>query len=187
MKVVSNHLYAASPAAVFAAMTTPEVLTQKYTALGHRDVQILEHVEAHGRVRVHSRRGVPMDVPGFARRFLAPVNTVEQTDEWSAPEPDGSRRGTWRVSASGVPVTTGGTLRLEPAVGGGTTVEVAGEVTCSIPLVGGKIASFVGADVAKTMRGEEDFNDRYLTDHPEHAAKARTSPTARPSAKRSSH
>ena len=54
-------------------------------------------------------------------------------------------------------------MHLVAAAKGHTVVEITGDVTCSIPLVGGKLASFVGGDVERTMRGEEDFNDGYLT------------------------
>lgn len=161
MKVSTTHTYAATPEAVFATMTTPDVLVEKYTSLGHRDITILDHAVRKGAVSVRSRRTVPMQVPGFAKRFLSPTNTVEQHDQWSAPAPDGSRTGTWEVSAKGVPVKVHGTLRLTP-VKGGTVVEMTGEVTSSVPLVGGKLASFVGDDVLRTMHAEEEFNDGHL-------------------------
>ncbi len=177
MKVTSTHKYAASPDVVFAVMTTPEVLIEKYTALGHHEVTILEHSvtgpERGGGVSVRSRRKVPMQVPGFAKRFLGPENTVEQHDRWSAPAANGTRTGTWQVSARGVPVKVGGTLRLGP-VAGGTEVEISGEVSCSVPLVGGKLASFVGGDVERTISGEEEFNDQHLArQKPKKAAKPR--------------
>jgi uncharacterized protein YndB with AHSA1/START domain len=166
MIVNCRHTYAAPPDAVFAAMTSDAVLREKYAALGHRDVEIIEHAEREGGVRVHSRRGVPMQVPGFARRFLSPVNTVVQIDEWEAPGSDGTRHGTWRVSARGVPVQAAGTIQLSPSAGQQTVVEVRGEVTCSIPIVGGKLAAFVGADVERTVHAEEDFNDGHLASAP---------------------
>jgi hypothetical protein len=163
MKVASRHTYAAPPDEVFAAMTSPEVLAQKYRSLGHRDVEIVEHVDGDDGTRVRSRRRVPMDVPGFAKRFLKPLNTVEQTDVWTPPTKRGERHGTWTVSASGVPVSVGGTLHLAPVRGGATLVEIEGEVTCSLPLVGGRLASFVGGDVERTMHAEEAFNDAHLS------------------------
>jgi len=162
MKVASRHTYSAAPAVVFAAMTMPEVLVEKYTALGHRDVTIVERTESAGVVRVTSKRKVPMEVPGFAKRFLNPLNTVEQTDEWQPATTKGERHGTWKVSASGVPVSVGGTLHLVAAPKGRTVVEITGDVSCAIPLVGGKLAAYVGADVERTMRAEEVFNDTYL-------------------------
>ncbi len=162
MKVESRHTYSATPAAVFTAMTDPDVLKAKYTALGHQDVTIVEWTETAGVVRVTSKRKVPMEVPGFAKRFLNPLNTVEQTDEWQPATAKGERHGTWKVSASGVPVSVGGALHLVAAGKGHTLVEITGDVSCSIPLVGGKLAAYVGADVERTMRAEEAFNDEYL-------------------------
>lgn len=164
MKVSSTHTYAADPDAVFATMTDPDVLVAKYEALGHRNVEITFEGDADGAVTVVSRRDVPMDVPGFAKRFLSPMNAVEQTDRWEAPSDDGSRDGMWEVDARGVPVSVGGTLRISPGDDGSTVVTVAGEVTSSIPLVGGKLADFVGGDVERTLAAEEDFNDRHLAE-----------------------
>ena len=165
MKVSSTHTYAASPDDVLTMMTDPDVLAAKYEALGHRDIEITEHTVEDGAVTVASRRSVPMEVPGFAKKFLKPMNTAVQLDEWEAPEADGSRRGTWHVDAKGVPVDVGGTLRITPGKKKNTTVvEVAGEVRSSVPLVGGKLAGFVGGDVQRTLAAEEDFNDGYLAD-----------------------
>jgi hypothetical protein len=102
-----------------------------------------------------------MDPPGFAKRYFSQMNVVEQQDQWDPVTPDGSRSGIWQVAARGVPVTTGGQLRLSP-VDGGTMVEIVGDVQCPMPLVGGKIAAFVGEDVERTLRAEEAFLDGYL-------------------------
>ena len=162
MKVVSMHTYAAPPDVVFDAMTDPAVLAEKYAALGHRNIEIIEHSASRVGVAVHSRRDVPMDVPGFARRLLSPTNTVEQRDTWGPATADGSRTGTWEVTARGVPVKVGGTLRLAPAANG-TIVEIRGDVTSSVPLIGGKLASFIGHDVERTMHAEEEINDGHLS------------------------
>lgn len=162
MEVRSTHTYAAPPGVVFEMMTDPDVLTAKYAALGHDDVRIVEHSVDGDTLTVRSRRKVPMDVPGFAKRFLSPTNAVEQSDRWDAPAEDGSRTGTWQVNAAGVPVTVGGTLRITPGPKRTTVVEVAGEVTSSVPLVGGKLAGFVAGDVQRTLAAEEAFNDEHL-------------------------
>ena len=162
MDVRSTHTYAAPPDAVFTMMTDPDVLTAKYAALGHADVRITEHAVERAAVTVCSKRSVPMDVPGFAKRFLSARNTVEQRDHWEAPASDGSRTGTWQVRAAGVPVTAGGTLRITPGPKHTTVVEIAGEVTSSVPLVGGKLAAFVAGDVRRTLAAGEAFNDDHL-------------------------
>jgi hypothetical protein len=66
-----------------------------------------------------------------------------------------------------VPVTTGGQLHLAPTSDGlGTIVEITGEVTCPMPIVGGRIAAFVGDDVERTLQAEAAFLDGYLVEHP---------------------
>lgn len=162
MEVRSTHTYAAPPDVVFRMMTDPDVLTAKYEALGHDDVRITEHEVVDDAVTVGSKRRVPMDVPGFAKRFLSPMNTVEQRDVWEAPDADGVRSGTWQVIAAGVPVTVGGTLRIVPGTKRTTAVEIVGQVTSSVPLVGGKLAGFVAGDVQRTLAAEEAFNDEHL-------------------------
>jgi hypothetical protein len=161
MKVVSTHTYAAPLEEVFAALTNPDAVVEKYTALGHRDITLIEHKVTDGAVSVRSRRGIPMQVPGFAKRLLSPVNTVEQLDEWTAPAADGTRTGTWRADGKGVPVKVGGTLRLAPTKAG-TVMEIHAEVNCSLPLIGGKIASFVGAEAERSIHAEEAFTDGFL-------------------------
>jgi Protein of unknown function (DUF2505) len=162
MKVASAHTYSAPSDAVFAVMTSPDVMVAKYQALGHHDVRVVEHRVESGIISIRTRRGVPMDVPGFAKRFFSSVNVVEQHDEWDPVLPDGSRCGIWQVTARGVPVTVGGQLRLSPTPEGQTIVEVTGDVMCPMPLVGSKIAAFVGDDVERTMHAEEAFIDGYL-------------------------
>ena len=164
MKVTSTHTYAAPSDVVFTMLTDPDVLTAKYTALGHRDISITEHSVDDGAVTVRSRRSVPMDVPGFAKRFLSPMNTAEQHDHWDPPAADGSRSGTWEVTSRGVPISAGGTLRITPGKKRTTVVEVTAEISCSVPLVGGKLASLVSGNVKQTLAAEEEFNDGYIAD-----------------------
>ncbi len=166
MKVSSTHAYSAPPEVVFEMMTDPDVLTAKYEALGHRDVQITEHRIDAGVVTVGSRRSVPMEVPGFAKRFLSPMNKVEQRDQWDAPDADHARSGTWEVDAAGVPVAAGGVQRITPGPKHTTVVQIDGEVTSSVPILGGKLAGFVAGDVQRTLAAEEEFNDEYLSNRP---------------------
>lgn len=47
--------------------------------------------------------------------------------------------------------------------GDGTLCEIiSGEVTSSVPLLGGKLASYLGGDVERTIHAEEAFDDAHL-------------------------
>jgi Protein of unknown function (DUF2505) len=101
------------------------------------------------------------DTPGFAKRFVHPANAVIQTDVWSDPDADGIRQGRWSVEAKGVPATMVGTMRLH---GGphGSVEDIDGEVSSSIPLIGGRIAAFLGAAAEENLAEEHDFARRWL-------------------------
>ena len=162
MEFTATHTYEHPAEAVFAALTDVDAVRAKYEAIGQRDVNLVSRdVGADGSVTLVTTRVVPLDVPGFAKRFLSPSQTVTQTDDWGAPDPDGTRGGTFRVEAKGTPVSVGGTLCL--ASTGPTSCTNVSVVTieCKVPLVGGKIADFV----AKDTRAAVDHEQTWLREH----------------------
>jgi len=100
-------------------------------------------------------------VPGFAKRFLSPSQTVTQTDEWEAAQADGTRAGRFEVAAKGTPVSVRGTLALTPTDDGSCTNDTEVTIECKVPLVGGRIADFV----AKDTRAAVDHEQTWLTAH----------------------
>lgn len=162
MRLHTRHEYAADPADVFAMLTDEAFLRAKLQARGDTEVEVTECGPTAGGFRIVTRRTVALDVPGFAKRIVRPTNTVIQTDSWSAPDADGNRTGTWRVEARGVPVTMAGTMTLGRA-SGGSVEDIDGEVGCSIPIIGGRIAAFVGGTAQANLADEHDFARRWLS------------------------
>lgn len=148
---------------VFAMLSDETFLREKFAAMSQPDVEILELGPVGDVFRIKTRRSVEMELPGFARKFMAPRNPVTQTDEWG-PLLDGTRRGSWRVESRGVPVTVAGTIRLEPA-GAGATNTIDGTAKSSVPLVGGRLAGLVGDLANRTMEQEYAFGRRWLAEH----------------------
>jgi hypothetical protein len=160
----ATHRYDHPADAVFALLTDFEAVKEKYEALGHRDVALVRRDAGDdGSVTMVTTRVVPMEVPGFAKKFLKPANSVTQTDAWGAAGADGVRTGTYSVEAKGVPVTLGGTLRLAPDADGCTN-EIRTTITSKVPLVGGKLADFVGGDARKAVEHEYRWTAARLTD-----------------------
>jgi hypothetical protein len=156
-----THSYSHSADEVLAALTDFDVMKAKYEALGHSEVELIERTERDGAVTVKTKRTVPLDVPSFAKKVLPARNTVLQTDEWGAPDERGVRTGRFTVDARGVPVSVGGPLRLEPTdTGAVQTIEL--EVQCKVPLIGGKIADFVGGDAKKAVDHDGEFTKQHL-------------------------
>ena len=161
MRLQARHEYDAGPGEVFAMLTDEAFLRAKLADRGDTAVEVLECGPGPGGFRIVTRRTVALEVPGFAKRFLRPTNTVIQTDVWSDPDSDGSRTGTWQVEASGVPVTMTGTMTLtgEPAL---SVEDIDGAVSSPVPFVGGRLATLVGRTAVANMAAEHAFARRWL-------------------------
>jgi hypothetical protein len=142
-------------------LTDEAFLRAKLDDRGDTDIQVLECGPGPGGFRIVTRRTVALDVPGFARRFPRPTNTVTQTDLWSDTDTAGARTGTWQVEASGVPVTMTGTMTLT----GGSRLaveDIDGEDSSSVPFIGGRLAALVGRTAVDNLAAEHAFARRWL-------------------------
>ena len=89
-------------------------------------------------------------LPEMARKFVGETLSVTQTEHWGAPQADGSREATLDMTVAGVPLTVAAVQRLV-AQGTDTVVELQGNVTSSIPFLGGKIASTAELMIGKAL------------------------------------
>lgn len=158
-----THTYPRSAARVFAALTDFDCVRDKYEALGHDDVELVSCDEDDdGGVTLVTRRVVPLELPGFAKRVLSPRQSVTQTDTWFAPDGDGVRTGTFAVVAKGTPIQVRGTMRLSPDGARRCTNVTGVTVECKIPLLGGKIAAFVAGDTRRAVDHEHTWMSEHL-------------------------
>src|SRR3954470_16237048 len=153
MRMQVTHHFDADVATVFALLSDPDFLKRKYAEQGAGDVVVDSHEERGGSPRIVSRRKGTIDLPGFARKVMAPTNTVVQTDDWSDEQAGGRRVCTYRVEVQGVPSRIDGTVTLSPE-GGGTRQEVEAEVKVSIPLLGGKLEKLAVDNGTKLLDSE---------------------------------
>lgn len=112
------------------------------------------HIKREGRapnVRLRISRTMPANPPAAIKRFVPATNEVSHTETWRA---DGKGYvADLAVEIRGVPVKISGTKALKPEKGG-CTVEWGFDVTSGLPLVGGVIASFAGAEIEKNLHDE---------------------------------
>lgn len=161
MRLKGSHVYSVPVEAAIAMLRDESATVDKYEGMGHRDVQILEFVSDDDRLRIVSSRLVVVELPGFAKKALKPTNTMMQTDEWRR-EGDGSWSGTFNVDVQGSPVHISGTMGLAPD-SDGSRHDVALDLQVKIPILGGKVADWVGKnDGQRTLDAEFAFNDRRL-------------------------
>jgi hypothetical protein len=161
MRLEGSHVYPVPVEAVLAMLRDESATVDKYESMGHREVQILELVADDDTLRIVSSRLVDVELPGFAKKALKPTNTMKQTDEWHR-EGDGSWSGTFDVDVQGSPVHISGTMGLAPDADG-SRHDVALDLQVKIPIIGGKVADWVGKnDGQRTLDAEFAFNNRRL-------------------------
>jgi Protein of unknown function (DUF2505) len=158
-----THTYKGSADAVFAVLTDFDCVREKYEALGDSDVELVARDEdPGGGVTLVTRRVVPLELPGFAKKVLSPRQSVTQADVWSGADDKGVRTGTFEVVGKGSPVQVCGTMRLAPK--GKNRCDNVTNVTvgCKVPLIGGKIAGFVVGDTKRAVDHEQVWISAHL-------------------------
>lgn len=163
MEFTVTHHYDHPADAVFAVLTDFDNVKEKYEAVGQREVELVStETGDDGSVTLVTRRVVPIDVPGFAKKVLSPSQSVTQTDAWGPATADGERRGTFIVESRGTPVRVTGTLHLAPAGEGACTNVSEVDIECRVPLIGGRIAEVVGKDTRKAVDHEQTWITKRL-------------------------
>lgn len=96
------------------------------------------------------------EVPSFARKLVGDELNIIQAESWSSPT-----NGTLQVSIPGKPGEMKGTITLVGDADG-TTETVAVNVKASIPLIGGKIESFIVDILVRALRAETKVGREWL-------------------------
>jgi uncharacterized protein YndB with AHSA1/START domain len=154
--------YDADAADVFAMITDDEFLAKKLMARGAVSHDVAVEPTPDGGASIRTEQVLPARVADFVRRFVGETIRVQQTDVWGRSRPDGSRDGTFAVEIAGVPAKMTGTLRLEPAGDGATVERLAGTITVSIPVVGGKLEQMAGDAVRAAVETERRVGRDWL-------------------------
>ena len=159
-----NHAYQCSADDVFAVLTDVDCVREKYEALGHGEVELIARDEdVTGGLTLVTRRVVPLELPGFAKKVLSPRQSVTQTDVWSAADAKGVRTGTFEVVAKGSPVRVRGSMRLAPKGTRRCENTTSVSIECKVPLIGDKIAGFVAGDTRHAVDHEQTWISARLT------------------------
>lgn len=155
-RIETVHAYAQDSDTLYAQFVDEAAVTAKHEKLGARDVEIIEWSADDEGASLVFRREVPIEVPGFLKRFLQPWNTVTQRERWQV-EDVGLYHADIEVEIDNVPVRIEGTLDIG-STDEGCVNDVMLAVSSSVPLVGGKLADFVAGDSRRLI----DAEYRYL-------------------------
>lgn len=153
-RVTGSHHLDGGVETAFAALSGEGWAVARSDALHDGSRTVSRDERPDGSVVLVVSRELPDGVPGFLTRFLPADGRAQQTDHWG-PDVAGTRTGTWRADIQGAPARVGGTMRLEPA-GSGCRYVIEGEVSVSVPLIGGRAESFLADMVRRLTAAEAD-------------------------------
>jgi hypothetical protein len=164
MKLTMTHTFDASPAECWAMFHDPASHVAKFEGMGHHDVTVLEEERTDDALHIVITREVDVDgIPGFAKKFIKPRNTVVSDDRWED-RGDGTYGGQFTLDTKGVPMDILGRTSLS-ADGDGSHYEVTVELKVNVPLIGGKLEGFGKGIVESQLNKEFELGDRWLAAH----------------------
>ena len=99
-------------------------------------------------------------LPGVVAQFHRGDLSFVREEVWT-PVGDGKATATVKGTIPGAPATLSGTVVLSPT-GSGSRLNFTATVEVRIPLVGGKVESFVGAQLVGLLAAEQDFTTAWL-------------------------
>ncbi|MDF2824905.1 MAG: hypothetical protein K0R68_2313, partial [Mycobacterium sp.] len=114
-----------------------------------------------GSVSIASTLVLPRDLlPAVATQFLSGDMRIQRRESWD-PMHDGRVAGTVDCAIAGAPATMRGTVSLTPEHTG-ARMDLRAEIAVRIPLVGGKLESFIGSQLTNLLVEEQRFTTTWL-------------------------
>jgi hypothetical protein len=164
MQSVHHHTFDAPAESCWEMFHDPASHVAKFEGMGHHDVAVVAQDASPEHLHIEITREVDVEgIPGFAKKWIKPRNTVVSVDDWHD-HGDGTYGGRFSLDTSGVPVDISGTTLLEPD-GDCTSYTVTVEIKVNVPLVGGKLASFSRSIVDRQLEAEFALGDTWLAEH----------------------
>jgi hypothetical protein len=142
MEVKVRHVYDQSIDSVFKQFGDKAGVERKFKALGARNIKVEKCKLTKTSLDLVTSREVPVNAPSLLKKFLGEWNLAHQQEQWSGVAGK-SYQGHATISIKGVPVTIAAKMVLTSSAKGCTN-DVTLTIESSIPVIGGKLAEFVG-------------------------------------------
>ena len=156
MKITAAQSYPADPTAVHAMLTDEAFLARAASELG-----AVEHKVAATPSRSALEAALP--APSEIRRFIGDTLRIVMDTTWSDAAGDGSRGGVLTLTVPGAPMKAVADVRIAPAASG-STVTYDGDLTVSIPLVGGQVEKMAAPQILDALAAQERVGQAWLAD-----------------------
>jgi hypothetical protein len=164
MQIKKHHTFDAPIDKVWAMFHDPDSHVSKFEQMGHHGVTVTDQELTDDALRIVVTRQVDIEgIPGFAKKFIKPTNTVVSDDRWER-RSDTECGGEFTLDTKGVPMAIRGQTAAT-ADGDRTDYEVVVELKVNVPLVGGKLEGFGKGIVDKQLDQEFALGDAWLASH----------------------
>lgn len=164
MDISLSHHFDCPFADVWAMLLDPDAHVAKYQHMGHRDVEVVAADPGDDSLRITIVRQVDIDVPGVAKKFINPSNTVTSKDRWER-KADGSGSGHSDVEIKGVPVQSTGSAALVDDGEGGCDYAIDLAIKVKVPMIGEKVAGALRPQLEAQITSEFAASEAWLASH----------------------
>jgi hypothetical protein len=143
---------------VYEALTDPDYLVDRNLALGELSSEC-EVERFEGGATITAVREVRRELPAFIARLFNPVNVLDMTEHWRLNGDHWS--GDWTMRIRSQPVTIFGSFELVPTPAG-CRYRVTHRAKAKIPLIGGRLETFVLEQTDQGAADEQAYLEDYL-------------------------
>ena len=150
--------FTGTPAQVYAMLTDAAFGEHCALNTGSTSAECTSTASGAG-ATVVSKRVLPAEVPGFAKKFLGDTITLTETQEWSGLNGDAADAVVTVEFSAPISFTGAAALR---AAGEGTEVLVTGKFKASIPLIGGKVEELARDTTSKYLHKQAKLGNAWL-------------------------
>ncbi len=160
MKIRTTDRYNADVDTVFEHLTDPAFLKARAEAIGTRNVNVTVQKDKDT-AEIRLEREIRTDAPSALKKFVPEWSASVQTETWKV-KPGGPYLGKASVDIEGVPVNARSRMKLAADKDSGSVMMIETEFKSSVPIVGGKLASFAASTAEETLKAEYQFNKKHI-------------------------
>ncbi|QHS09573.1 DUF2505 domain-containing protein [Sinimarinibacterium sp. NLF-5-8] len=162
MKLEQKHVLNKPADNVIQMYTDRAFFERKYQMLGFTNIQVLEHEKTGDtfRIKVSYTTQTNAPIPEIAKKFVPSEAQITQTDSWDIR----TRKGQLQVDIKGTPVKAVCDMALTDS-GSGAVNTHHWNISCGIPLVGGKIEKIVAQDIEAKSGNDVRVTNEILQDY----------------------
>jgi hypothetical protein len=155
MEIKAKHSYPQSVETIFKSFGDKARIEARFTALGARNVQVESCKLTKTSLDMVMSREMPIEAPTLLKKFLGEWSQSTQEEHWTG-SPAKGYTCDLKIVLKGVPVTITGKLYLAGDANGCVN-DITMTFVSGLPLVGRKLAEFVGSTAVGVMQKEYEF------------------------------